>query len=180
LTAYPENGDHIMPTALGNVLRMAETSAGERYGLSTTLMMPRLYPQLSTQLDGELREQVNVLDSASVFTLLFGALTALAAPLAWRLDGWSVAPLVTALCAWVAYRGACTAAMNVGQLWATAFDLHRFEMLTAMRQRLPRHGMEEREANMALTDAVGGQRARLEALRYVHPDQTAPPIRRGR
>jgi hypothetical protein len=178
LNAYPEDDRHIMPTTLGNVLRRAETSAGERYGLSTTLMLPRLYPQLSAQLDRELREQVNVLDSASVFTLLFGCLTAVDAPLAWRLDWWSVAPFLTASCAWVAYRGACTAAMHVGQVWATAFDLHRFEMLAAMRQRLPRHGKEERETNSALTEAIGGQAARLEALRYVHHDQTSHPARR--
>ena len=178
LSNYPENGNLIMPTALGNVLRRSETTAGERYGLNTTLMMPRLYPHLSTQLDTELREQVNVLDSASVFTLLFGALTILTMPLAWRLDGWSVTPLIMVFSAWVAYRGACTAAMRVGQLWATAFDLHRFEMLASMRQRLPRHGVEERESNRALTDALDGYREGLDALRYLHPDQILPPRRR--
>jgi hypothetical protein len=179
LNRYPAEPAHMMPTSLGNVLRMAETHAGDRYGLSTPIMFPRLYPFISARLDGELREQTNVLDSASVFTLLFTGLSVCSSPLIWRLDGWSFVPLAMIACAGVAYRGACTAALNVAQQQATAFDLHRFEMLAALRQRLPRWGSEEHEKNEELIEAIIGAAEQLSALEYVHHDQTtATPNKR--
>lgn len=181
LRRYPDDGALVMPTTLGNVLRMAETSAGERYGLDTNTMFPRVYPFLSARLDGEYREQVNLLDSSSAFTLLFSALTVISSPLVWRVDAWSLLPFVTAVVAMISYRGACAAAANIARQLATAFDLHRFEMLTAMRQRLPRHGREEQEFNGRLSEAVAGSDAALMELRYRHPDQAVGSrIRRAR
>ncbi len=47
LDQYPVTVDSMMPTMLGNILRRAETTAGERYGLETVLTFPRLHPYLS-------------------------------------------------------------------------------------------------------------------------------------
>jgi hypothetical protein len=167
LSRYPANGEHTMPTSLGNILRMAETSAGERYGFSTVYMFPRLYPFLSQPLDAEYREQTNLLDSSAAFALLFGALTLLTAPMVWRLDGWSVLPLVAASIAALSYRGACTAAEHVAQQQCVAFDLHRFQMLRQMRQLLPTTGEQELRENQSLTEAIKGDTLHLRQMRYL-------------
>lgn len=140
---YPFNGDHTMPTQLGNILRAAETEAGERYGLSTVQMYPRLYPHLSQPLGEEMRQQIDLLDAAAAFTLMFAGLTTVTIPLAARLDGWSLLPVTMAVAAVVSYRGACRVANNHRVRLRVAFDLHRFDMLTQMHERLPADRSEE-------------------------------------
>lgn len=64
-----------MPTELGNVLRRAERTAGERYGLDTVHTYPRLYPHLSKQLDKEIGQQLDLVDTgASIAVALESAL----------------------------------------------------------------------------------------------------------
>lgn len=154
---YPVDAQDTLPTTLGNILRASETSAGERYGLNTVRMFPRLYPYLSPRLDSELKEQTNVLDASAAFTLLFAALTVLSAPLIVRVDWWSLVPFGTAAVAFLAYHGACRSAALYGTQLMVAFDLHRFEMLAAMRQRTPVDGYEEHQANIALDRALHGK-----------------------
>jgi hypothetical protein len=48
LAAYP--AQQLLPTRLGNALRMAEERAGQRYGLDTVAVWPRLHPYLSPRL----------------------------------------------------------------------------------------------------------------------------------
>lgn len=148
---YPMRPEWVLPTTLGNVLRRAETTAGQRYGLETVPAFPRLYPFLSSRLDAELKEFVNGIDVMAIFVLVFSTQALLSAPLLVLLNGWSLVPVALAVLVGLAYRGATAAARNYGQLLATAFDLHRFDMITAMHLPLEGNADAEDEANRRLS-----------------------------
>jgi hypothetical protein len=173
---YPIRADWVLPTALGNVLRRAETTAGERYGLDTVNTYPRLYPHLSARLDAEINEQLNSIDAMAIFVVVFTMQTLLTTPLVWWLDGWSVLPVILAALVATCYRGAIAAAGRYGVLLAAAFDLHRFDMLAAMH--LPTHadGDQEYAANVRLADLLTADRPwppdKRRTWTYAHP----PPL----
>lgn len=176
---YPVRAEWIMPTTLGNVLRRAETTAGERYGLDTIHSYPRLYPYLSERLDSEAKEQLNGIDVGATFVVIFSAQTLLAMPLLWRLDWWSVIPVLLAVLAVLAYRGARSAAGRYGQLLGAAFDLHRFDMMSSMHLPLPLDGEGEYQANLKLSNLLRADRPweqeQRQAWKYAHPDPVAQP-----
>jgi len=154
LADYPPDGrlDWMMPTGLGNVLRRAERTAGERYGLDTVYTYPRLYPHLSKQLDKEIGQQLDLVDTGASIAVALGICALAAAPLVGRADAWSVLPLVLGLLAVVAVRGSRTAARHYGTLLSTAFDLHRFQMVEALRLPLPTNAGEEDRQNKKLRE----------------------------
>jgi hypothetical protein len=166
LEQYPDDNDLIMPTLLGNVLRRAEKSAGERYGLDTVITYPRIYPYLSPRLHQETTTQLNLIDTASTLTVVFGLLAILASPIVARVDWWSALPFVFLMTSALSYRGARIAAGRYGVLLASAFDLHRFEMLAAMHRKLPVNAKEEYGENQALCRVLAGSKAIDERNRY--------------
>jgi hypothetical protein len=170
---YPTRVKWILPTRLGNVLRRTETTAGERYGLDTVAVYSRLYPYLSPRLDAEISAQLNGIDVMATFVLVFGIETLSCAPLLWRADGWSVVPVILGALAGLSYRGATAAASHYGKLLVTAFDLHRFDMLAAMRQPLPENGEKEYESNQRLVTLLTADRQLSRPERrlvtYEHP-----------
>ena len=170
---YPRQVSWVLPTLLGNVLRAAEKSAGERYGLDTVTTYPRLYPYLSPRLHQETATQLNVIDTASSIAIIVGLLAAVSTPLAVRIDGWSIAPVALALVSVVSYRGARIAAGRYGLLLRAAFDLHRFDMLTGMHRRLPVDANDEYTENAALGRVLAGERPIDDPgprrWRYSHP-----------
>jgi len=176
LDRYPRDPELVMPTLLGNVLRRAESTAGERYGLGTVVTYPRLYPHLSARLDAEVSEQVDVLDTTATFTLLLWTISAIAAPLLLRHDGWSLLPLVLAALARVTYLGAQSAASRYGTLLCAAYDLHRFDLLRSLRFPLPLNPSQELAGNQwltqLLTEEIGPAEAPSPVLgwRYRHSE----------
>lgn len=175
---YPERMDWIMPTLLGNVLRRAETSAGERYGLETVPTYPRLFPYLSPQLRQESEVQLNVLDTASTMTIVCGVLAGGSVPLLARVDGWSLIFVGLAVATGLSYRGARIAAERHAIALAAAFDLHRFDMLRAMHRRLPTTAAEEFADNEALCRVLNGARPtddpESERWAYAHEPALTP------
>ncbi len=170
---YPVRAEWVMPTMLGNVLRKAETTAGERYGLDTVHTYPRLYPHLSARLDAEANEQLNGIDVTATFVVVFSVQALLTTPLLWRLDWWSVVPLLLTALAALSYRGAVSAAVRFGQVLGAAFDLHRFDMLASMHLPLPSDGEREYNTNVQLSDILRANRPwkpeKRQAWVYAHP-----------
>jgi hypothetical protein len=164
---YPAEG-RLLPTRLGNVLRAAEDEAGQRYGLDTITMMPRLYPFLSERLtDGlaELRDQLDITARLCVTLLLATVISALLLLPQLLLHGWWLAlPVATAVLAWVAYKAAVQAATAYGRLLYVAFDLHRFDMVRGLHLPLPNAGKEE-DFNQRLSEFF----AKRRWVRYVDP-----------
>jgi hypothetical protein len=169
LATYPAEA-RLLPTRLGNVLRAAEDGAGQRYGLDTITMMPRLYPFLSERLtDGldDLRDQLDIAAQLCVTLLLATVISALLLLPQLLLQGWWLAlPVATAVLAWVAYKAAVQAAIAYGQLIYVAFDLHRFDMLRGMHLPLPDAAQEEKY-NQWLSQFFGKRRW----VKHVHPTE---------
>jgi hypothetical protein len=186
LATYPAEG-RLLPTRLGNVLRAAEDEAGQRYGLDTITMMPRLYPFLSERLtDGlaELRDQLDITARLCVTLLLATVISALLLLPQLLLHGWWLAlPVATAVLAWVAYKAAVQAATAYGRLLYVAFDLHRFDMVRGLHLPLPNAGKEE-DFNQRLSEFFAKRRwvryVDPAEYRYEHPsDLTTTPTANG-
>lgn len=169
--------DRLMPTLLGNVLRDGEDNAGHRYGLNMQVVYPRMYPCLSPKLDSAISEQLDMLDTSSALCMAFGIAAVLALPLIARLDRWSSVPFAAALLSVFAYRGALATARGHTRLLATAFDLHRFDMLSALHYDLPRTPAEELKLNGKLSEFLESRATTVQRMTdflYVHP--VAPTV----
>ncbi|CAM3329958.1 hypothetical protein KIPE111705_02840 [Kibdelosporangium persicum] len=182
--AYPLDRTIFLPTRLGNVLRRAETTAGERYGLNSVVTYPRLYPHLSTPMNNALANRIDLIDTACTFVIVFGAQAVISAPLLWNVDGWSLIPVAFVVFAALAYRGARTVAERYAESLCAAYDLHRFDMLKAMHRKLPRDPQEELFENQELSKFLAQGKPWPEITQrgwsYDHPaDDPAEPPRPG-
>jgi hypothetical protein len=150
LQLYP-NENRLLATRLGNVMRAAEDQAGQRYGLDTVTIWPRLYPYVSDRLARALSETRTQLDAyvSLCFVLLVATLVLFPAL---ATDGlWLALPAATTMGSWVSYRAATRTAAKYGHLIAVAFDLHRFEMLHGLHYPIPNTLEEELEFNQQLS-----------------------------
>ena len=184
VSSLPAPG-RLMPTRLGNVLRAAEDFAGERYGLSTVTMVPRLIPQLSPKVAERLADSRLQLDVAVRFCLVWLIATAATFAILVKDHGWLWIPAATYALAWLCYRASCAAAEGYGLMLAVAIDLHRFDLLQALHQPLPRSYRDEIKRNRKLSQILNGEyRDRflsgdddsdLPRIGYGHPDTAAEP-----
>jgi len=159
----------LLPTALGNILRAAETSSGERYGLRTVTMFPRLRHVLSSRLDSSLAQLLTQLDTSAALSISFSLSAALSIPL--LAQGWLwLVPVVLVALSVLSYRGAETAAAYHGRLLDVAFDLHRFELLRAMHYALPATPREESDFNLRLSAFLSNRLFAVDAMpdTYMH------------
>ncbi len=139
---------NVAPTRLGNVLASAETYSFDRYGLDSVRLWPRLYHLLPDPLQSSMSEA----RASMEFLLVIAFLSSLYVPLASIylivVGGplpWFLADLVGgATLAIVAYWGSLTPAAVYGNHIRAAVDLHRLELLEAMRVPVPATVDEER------------------------------------
>jgi hypothetical protein len=173
--------DRLMPTLLGNVLRDGEDNAGRRYGLDMAVVYPRMYPSLSPKLDAAISGQLDILDTTSALCMAFALAALSALPLVARLDWWSVVPLTAGLLSALAYRGAVASARGHGRLLATAFDLHRFDMLNALHYELPVTAASELEINRKLSEFLESHLTVLHMrnINYAHAAVATVPVEAG-
>ena len=175
---YPLDPRAVLPTSLGNVLRRGETIAGERYGLNTVVTFPRLHPFVSPPLLARIDTITDLLDTTSTFVFVFAADSILAAPLLFRGDRWSVLPVISVVLSAVCYAGAINAARILVIEYATAYDLHRFDMLAGLHRRLPKNAAKEFSENLKLSDFLIKDEpvnaAESAKWKYRHTTQEAP------
>jgi hypothetical protein len=165
---FPPEGRPLMPTALGNVLRATEARAGAAYGADTVTWWPRLYPQLGERVRAvvdDRRDQLDLVCRLSVTALVSAVVTA---GLLARSGWWLVVPLVLVGLCVVAYRAAVSSAVAFGEAVSTSFDLHRFDLLTALHLPLPADPAAERLLNERLS-RFWSQGVPL-AVHYAHGD----------
>lgn len=136
--------EHIRATALGNVLAAAEQRAGANYGWDAVIAWPRLYPVLTDQVRAVVDARRDSLDSAARLALT-GTLTAVTSAGLLASSGWWWLLALTPLgIGWFAYLGAVRAAIAYGEAINAAFDLCRFDLLTALHLPLPPNRTAER------------------------------------
>jgi hypothetical protein len=187
LRAYPPESA-ILPTMLGNVLRSGEGRAGSRYGLDAIVAWPRLYPLLSDKVTAVLDDLRDQLDLAARFCVVFGVATMISVVFL-AVDGWWLtAAAVTLAGSLLSYRAALAAAAAYGQALEAAFDLHRFDLLTALHLPLPANLVGEVTANQELSRFLRQpseyQHALTQAQRglnftYSHPAERTNPDGNG-
>jgi hypothetical protein len=159
--------DPLLPTGLGNALRAAEQRAGSRYGMDAIVLWPRLYPLVPDQQRAVLDDRRDQLDLAARLTATLGVTAVITAGLLWRTWTWWWLPATLLLLSALSYRAAIAAAVAYGDSLHVAFDLYRFDLLTALHLPLPADNDDERKQNTALSTWLrqGGQ-----PLGYHHPD----------
>ena len=172
-THYPPTGVPLLPTRLGNAMRSFEHRAGERYGYKTISTWPRLYHHLSERLTSSYTSSVDALHAAVNFTFAFALSAVVLAVGFWDDPEVLWLPGICLAATILAYRGALSAACMVGLMESVAYDLHRFDLLTGLRQKLPEDGTTElADAEhismlLAQTDPEGA-RAYVQGLKYEH------------
>jgi hypothetical protein len=148
---YPAE-ERLLPTRLGNTLRSIEDNAGQRYGLSTVTIWPRLYPLLSDTLRQESQRARDDYDTAARLCAVLAVFSVVSAVLVIPNGGWwRLTPVLLASLVPVAYRAACQGARYYGLVVYTCFDLHRFDLLVRLRQPLPRRHRDEIRSNKELS-----------------------------
>lgn len=140
--------DHLLqPTALGNVLAAMHDSAGRAYGLDAVTAWPRLYPVLGESARTLVDDRRDTLDGSVRMTATM-TVTAIASLVLLACSGWwillALIPLAIAV---LAYNAAVQAALAYAETVHVAFDLHRADLLTALRMEPPRRQDAERALN---------------------------------
>lgn len=148
---YSTDDDHLMPTTLGNILRSAEERTGERHGLDVLTAYRRIFPAVAPEFRQAIREQLDLISVTSSLSLAFGIVSAAASPLLLRMNVWSLVVPGAAAAAALAYRGAQRAAQDHEELMKAVFDVHRFDLATALHYRLRTTAADERELNRRIT-----------------------------
>ncbi len=135
---HPSNPNRYMPTRIGNILRAAETSPTDKYGLDAVAVWPRLWLILPDTARQELTTTRNALDS-SVSAAIWGLLFCGFAP--WTLIAIPVGlgTAITAIIMWVPNR-----ASLFGDLLEAAFDLNRKLLYQELRWPLPATPKDEK------------------------------------
>jgi hypothetical protein len=137
----------LRPTGLGNVLAAMTDHAGRVYGLDAVPAWPRLYPVLGERVKSLVDDRRDALDAAVRMAATM-AVTAIASLVLLLLSGWwillALIPLAIAV---LAYNAAVQAALAYPEIVHVAFDLHRADLLTALRMELPRRQDTERALN---------------------------------
>ncbi|WP_157408541.1 hypothetical protein [Actinoplanes sp. N902-109] len=175
--SYPRRAEHVLPTRLGNVIRAAEEHA-DRYGIDGVTAWPRLYVVLPASFLEAFSATTASMEGATVIGVLGAAFAVAGGVLAALLLPPLAAAATVLLGAAVAvlgHRAATRAAAPYAQLIRTAFDVHRFALLEAMRLQLPTGFPEEREQWRQLGKLWyqgWPDSDRASALRYPQP---APP-----
>ena len=168
---FPPEESALLPTALGNVLRATEWSAGAAYGADTVAWWPRLYPVLGgrmREIVDDRRTQLDVACRLSASAAVSGVVSiGILAGDGW----WLMVALVPLALAAVAYRAGIAAALAYGEAVRSAFDLHRFDALAALHLPLPSDPDAEAVFNRRLS-RFWMQNVPPAGSFYAHP---APP-----
>ncbi|MDT0343879.1 hypothetical protein [Streptomyces litchfieldiae] len=159
--------DHLVtPTALGNALAAIGDRAGRPYGLDAVAAWPRLYSVLGEQHRALVDDRRDTVDTAARMCAVMALTAPVSAVLLARSGWWLALALVPLALSWISYRGAVQAALAYGESVQVAFDLHRFDLLAALRLAAPAGQADERALNVQLSD-LWRQGVPLDpALRY--------------
>jgi hypothetical protein len=149
---FPTRGHLLRPTAVGNVLAAMTDRAGRPYGLDAVTAWPRLYPVLGEQVKSLVDDRRDTLDAAVRMAATM-AVTAIASFVLLLQSGWWILLVLIPLSmAALSYNAAVQAALAYSESVHVAFDLHRADLLTALRMELPRRQDLEQTLNQQWCD----------------------------
>ncbi|MEU0644704.1 hypothetical protein [Streptomyces umbrinus] len=163
-TKLDKNGE-LMATELGNALLRGERLSGDRYGLDIMSTYWRIYPFVSERLNSAVTQQLDLVAATASLCVSLGLCTLATLPLVLRLDVWCLLPLLPAVMAVLAYRGAVSAALALTDLLCAVFDLHRFELVKAFHYKLKENTSDFVKTNQRISLFLAQDSRRLD----VHP-----------
>lgn len=168
---YPRD-DRIMPTPLGNALRSFEDSTGRQYGLDAIVTAPHFILVGNPQHVEYVEDGRQAMD-ISIRLFLISALGTIEAVALLLTDGpWLLVALAPYALAYLAYRGAVSAARGYGTALATMIDLNRFALYDAMQLRRPKDLAAELRQNELL---MGLLKSKNVNVGYRTEVNSAPP-----
>jgi hypothetical protein len=169
-SAYPRDRSRIMPTRLGNALRRLEDQSGEQYGLDLIVTAQQLHfgaePEHKAYV-ADTKQQLDLIVRVCILSFLATAVTAvLLASDGW----WALLAFVPCTTAYLAYRGAVSAAEAYGSPLAAVIDTDRFRLYELLHLPLPKDTIDERRQNARLMALMaGGAGSMAENVSYRHP-----------
>ena len=145
--------DHLLkPTALGNVLAAMEDTAGRQYGMDAVIVWPRLYPLLGDSVKSVVDDRRDTLDASARMTVVMGVTAIVSFVLLLGAGWWLFLALLPVALAWLACRGAVQGALAYSEAVQVAFDLHRSELLEALRIARPASPASEENLHRQWSD----------------------------
>jgi len=132
--------ERLLPTALGNALRASEDMVGQRYGLESVIIWPRLFPLLPDRVRNGVDDEVTQLDVAVRLAVtwtvagLVGLGWLFCEPAAlWQNPTWMLVPVGVFVLARLSYQSGVESAIAQGVDLEVAIDLYRARVIDAMR-----------------------------------------------
>jgi hypothetical protein len=174
-TRYPVEPHRLRPTALGNALTAAETRAGRAYGLDAPVVWLRLEPLLGDRIRTAVADRRDAMDAATRMSVTVALCVPPTVWLLWRSGWWLALAALLAAVSRLGYVAAVHAAVAYGQYVEAAFDLHRFDLLTALHLPLPEDRTQELATGAALSTLWRQGHAGPPLFRYDHGPGDRPP-----
>lgn len=144
--------DRLLPTALGNALRASEDSVGQRYGLESVVIWPRLFHLLPEPVRSGMDDEVTQLDVSTrlavtwTFAGVISALVLTRNPAALLVNPlWLAVVASIFVLARLSYQSAVESAIAQGLDLEVAIDLYRARVIDAMRLHPTTSLVEERQ-----------------------------------
>jgi hypothetical protein len=164
---FPALFREIMPTRLGNKLRLAESQAGSQYGMNALQAVPHLLMIAPQEQVSYVNDQRTLLDLAVRMTFLSAVATGTAVLFLWPYGLWALVAVLPYGITYLSYRGAVTAAGHYGSALSLLINLNRFRLYEELHLPLPATTVDERELNEALSNLFAFDPD--EDVRYKHP-----------
>lgn len=168
---FPPSAARILPTRLGNTLRAFEDRAGKEYGLDAVAIAPHLSLLGANPRTAYVEDTRQTMD-LSIRLLIAAVLCVPVTAVLLSDDGpWVLLAFAPYMFAYLAYRGAISAASAYGHAVTVQVDLDRFALYEALHLPLPNNASQERSQNQRLCSLLRERRADAQ-LSFRHP---APP-----
>lgn len=159
----PADPNDYMPTEVGNILRMAETTPRHVYGLDPIVCWPHLWSLMPDSVRnglGDIRQQLY----QTCELWLWGVLFAFWVYFAW----WAV--LIGLLWAWIAYRLTINITRNYADLIIAAFDLYHWEIYKSLHLDMPKNTKEGKDFGEKVTEFLWRGTTPKDGWGYKHPE----------
>jgi hypothetical protein len=153
---YPARPDEILPTRLGNVLRRHERLAGARFKLDAVNVMPYISLVAEGPESSYLDDTRSAMDLPIRMVLVWALCTLEGVFLLWQYDFWLSIPLLTYGLAYLAYRGAVSAANDYGNALSVILTLGRRNLYDRLNIEFPPDLDTERDTNAELDKLLAG------------------------
>jgi hypothetical protein len=167
------NQDRLLPTALGNALRASEDRVGQRYGLQSVTIWPRLFHLLPERVRSGMDDEVTQLDVSvrlAVTWFLAGIVSSivlLRSPAdLYAHPSWVSVVVAIFVLARLSYQSAIESAIAQGVDLEVAVDLYRARVIDAMRLYPTTSLEQERRVFRELTELFQTPSASSQNLRF--------------